>query len=250
MTEARLIIDPPQDGVLNMAIDQALLENANGGGVPTLRLYRWSKPTLSLGYFQKIADRQLHPASQHCQLVRRKTGGGAILHHHDLTYSLTMPHKNRWSEANEQLYDLVHSALIEQWADLGVATDLFRNVSQEASATKIDPRAFLCFQRRSSGDIVCNGWKVTGSAQRRAKNALLQHGSILIRKSEYAPELAGIQDQAEQSIDWEAFWGNLIKRLETRLQLRFFDSKLSGDEEQAVGRWRRQFAASDWLESR
>src|ERR1700690_1334272 len=76
----RLIWDDSSAGAWNMALDEALLESADADGLATLRFYRWSEPTLSLGYFQAAADRRLHPASLDCTLVRRSSGGGAILH--------------------------------------------------------------------------------------------------------------------------------------------------------------------------
>src|SRR5690242_18095105 len=89
----RLLIDSAVDGPRSMAIDEALLESAAGGGPLTLRFYQWSEPTLSLGYFQRYEDRSLHPASLDCPIVRRPTGGGAILHDKELTYSLALPGK-------------------------------------------------------------------------------------------------------------------------------------------------------------
>ena len=80
-----------------MAVDEALLLDAAENGIATLRFYEWSEPTLSLGYFQRYDDRYSHAASRDCAIVRRQTGGGAILHDRELTYSLTLPasHRNR-----------------------------------------------------------------------------------------------------------------------------------------------------------
>src|SRR5436190_15116613 len=94
MESLRLIIDPPLIGPMNMAIDEALLESAATDGVATLRLYQWSEPTLSLGYFQAAEERERHQASTNCPLVRRASGGGAILHDRELTYSLALPEKS------------------------------------------------------------------------------------------------------------------------------------------------------------
>ena len=79
MDPLRLIIDPPRSGPMNMAIDEVLLESAATDGVATLRLYHWNEPTLSLGYFQAAEERERHQASTNCPLVRRASGGGAIL---------------------------------------------------------------------------------------------------------------------------------------------------------------------------
>src|SRR5688572_3671775 len=90
MPHARLIIDPPARGAWNMAVDELLLEEACRGA-RALRLYQWSEATLSLGYFQAAAERTEHTASRDCPLVRRASGGGAIVHHRELTYCLAMP---------------------------------------------------------------------------------------------------------------------------------------------------------------
>ena len=183
-TKCKTRIDEPADGSWNMAIDEYLLANAEEIG-PTLRFYRWSQPTLSLGYFQKYDDRQLHSASANCDCVRRHSGGGAILHDQEITYSLVMPTTDRWSRAAEQLYTLVHEALIRAYSHFGATCKLSEQVIKEP---------FLCFQRRSVGDILLDDHKVTGSAQRRHKGAILQHGSILISRSPKAPELAGLTE--------------------------------------------------------
>ena len=80
MPPCRLIVDPPASGAWNMAVDEALLESVADGGPATLRFYQWSEPTLSLGYFQPYADREQHEASRELTVVRRSTGGGALIH--------------------------------------------------------------------------------------------------------------------------------------------------------------------------
>ena len=99
----RWMWDEPASGAWNMALDEALLESAGDDPMATLRFYRWSEPTLSLGYFQRSAERAAHIASRDCPLVRRASGGGAILHDAELTYSLTIPTTDRWSAAAARL---------------------------------------------------------------------------------------------------------------------------------------------------
>ncbi len=91
MIEFRLLIDPPAPGAWNMAVDEVLLDWSAQSGGYAWRFYRWDEPTLSLGYFQPYEDRQRHPPSRACPAVRRATGGGAILHDAELTYSLAVP---------------------------------------------------------------------------------------------------------------------------------------------------------------
>src|SRR4051812_36941289 len=87
----RVLFDPPAEGAWNMAVDEALGEAAAETKIATLRFYGWSRPTLSLGYFQKHDERVAHVGSAGCELVRRASGGGAIVHDRELTYSLALP---------------------------------------------------------------------------------------------------------------------------------------------------------------
>ncbi len=182
------ILDDDAPGTWNMAVDEALLEYTNKTGQPALRIYGWSEPTLSLGYFQPHIGRDAHEPSLHCPLVRRRSGGGAILHDDELTYALTLPIQHRWGRAAEQLYDTVHATIAEWMAMHGCQARLYDD----------EPRhdAFLCFHRRARGDVVSQNdeGKLLGSAQRRRKSALLQHGSLLIGRSACAPSLRGLRE--------------------------------------------------------
>jgi len=193
MNTLRLLVDPPAAGAWNMAVDEALLESA-AEGVGTLRFYEWTPATLSLGYFQSAAQREQHAASRDCPLVRRASGGGAILHDRELTYSVAMPQAAARENQTSALYDLFHESLILALAEFGVPAALFlpteRNCVPEVRQNAAP--AFLCFQRRTCGDVVYQGAKIVGSAQRRRRGAVLQHGSILLARSPHAPELLGI----------------------------------------------------------
>jgi len=194
MDDLRLIIDPPRDGPMNMAIDEVLLKSAANGGVATLRLYQWSEPTLSLGYFQPAAERETHQPSLHCPLVRRASGGGAILHHRELTYSLALPEASLSANSSRLLYEKVHASLISLLDELGVSAALFgAGAPCETAQHGNGQEPFLCFERRTCFDIVSSGVKIVGSAQRRRRGGVLQHGSILLSRSDYAPELPGIE---------------------------------------------------------
>lgn len=197
----RLMIDEPLKGSANMAIDQALLKSAAETGVGTLRIYRWQPATVSLGYFQKWEERTQHDASQPCPVVRRASGGGAIVHDQELTYSIAIPSADRWATHNRDLFDTVHQTLIESLEQLGVTGCQIvdtQAVQLHVSKNK-GQQPFLCFQRRAVGDVSISGFKVIGSAQRRLDNALLQHGSVLIEQSRHAPELPGICDLRPKS---------------------------------------------------
>jgi len=178
-----------------MALDEALLEAADTDGIATLRCYRWSQPTLSLGYFQRADERHGHSASRACPMVRRASGGGAILHDAELTYSLAIPTADRLATAARELYDLIHAALVEAIVAIGVPV-------QVCPGTASQPHPpFLCFQRRGPGDIMLGSVKIAGSAQRRNRGAILQHGSILLATSNRAPELPGLAELTGRQID-------------------------------------------------
>lgn len=209
MTErvGRLLTFGLIDAAENMAIDQAVLESVGRGGPTTLRFYGWSEPTLSLGYFQAAADRSRHPASESLRCVRRATGGGAIVHDRELTYSLSLAADDDRLGGNEDLYRAVHGAVARYLCRRGVRVQAYRQSgsslevgdevflmrdrrSQRGGAAQREP--FLCFQRRTAEDLVCAGYKVLGSAQRKLRGAIMQHGSLLLRASRWSPQLPGI----------------------------------------------------------
>jgi lipoate-protein ligase A len=235
--ELGLLIDPPADGAWNMAVDEALLESAAAGRA-TLRFYRWTPATLSLGYFQAASDRTQHAASRDCPLVRRASGGGAIVHDRELTYSIALPQQTPRGMTAAALYDLFHQTLISALAEIGVVAELHRPPTGtcEAELRQNAAEPFLCFQRRSCGDIVYGGSKIVGSAQRRRRGAVLQHGSILLARSEYAPELPGIEDQFAKRqgraphLDEGALIGFWTRRLAARLPAQWKPVRLSSQQ--------------------
>lgn len=191
-----------------MALDEVLLQQALRDRTPTLRFYAWSEATLSLGYFQPWADRYQHPASRHCPVVRRASGGGAILHDHELTYSFAVPIPEVVRGRPTELYRSVHSSLLSTLEKWGVRGTLF------GSRPEIHDE-FLCFQRRSPGDVLLGDHKIAGSAQRRAGSAVLQHGSLLLRSSANAAHLAGIREIAAIAVSRNEFarvWSDQLRQ--------------------------------------
>ncbi|HLJ10238.1 MAG TPA: hypothetical protein VKU82_03565 [Planctomycetaceae bacterium] len=188
-TACRVIIEmTPSSGAWNMAADEALLESAVAGGACTLRWYRWEAATLSLGYFQSPADAAGNPRLAELPVVRRLSGGGAIVHHHELTYSCTIPSWHALALDPRSLYTVVHSRVIEVLRDFGFTASLRGERAPELG------HEFLCFGRGDAFDVVMGPHKVLGSAQRRRKGAVLQHGSLILRTSEWAPGFPGIFD--------------------------------------------------------
>lgn len=208
MPECRLILDPPGGGAWNMAVDEALLENGGRDGGWTLRFYGWSEPTLSLGYFQSSESRRRHAASRGCPVVRRQSGGGAIVHDRELTYALIVPGQHALARESQRLYRAVHGAIVQELASVGVTARMY-DPAVDTERTRSAEEPFLCFERRAVGDIVVGEAKIGGSAQRRRWGAVLQHGSLLISRSNAAPELPGIEELGCEQRSWEE-WRSLF----------------------------------------
>lgn len=175
----RLIVDPPLAGPENMARDEALMRAVGRGeSPPTLRLYRWDPPTISLGYFQHYADYEaLPPPAGNLSVVRRPTGGGAILHDLELTYSIALPVGHPLLQGGAtRLYQHAHDAVIAALRPLRVAASRC-GITDDSGAAR---GPFFCFERRHCLDVLSGGDKLAGSAQRRTKDAVLQHGSIVL----------------------------------------------------------------------
>jgi lipoate-protein ligase A len=222
MADYRLIIDDKGSGPWNMAADATLLQNASSKGQTTLRFYQWSVPTLSLGYFQEHDLRREHSASVNCPVVRRSSGGGAIVHDREITYSLAIPISDRWSGKAAELYATVHESLTDLLRDLNANGELYTG---DTSSTR-----FLCFQRRAPGDVIVNHHKIMGSAQRRAKGALLQHGSLLLGRSAAAPELPGLQDILDPRLSPAEIIRPWVVLLGQKLSANFHQDTLAAEE--------------------
>jgi lipoate-protein ligase A len=184
----RLLPFASANGATNMARDEAMLESAATRGVASLRFYTWTEPTLSLGYFQPSP-----PAGAPLAVVRRSTGGAGIVHHHELTYSFALPARPEW-RSEESWICRFHHVVRDALAAHGIESRLVV-CGEEAKLGEI-----LCFLHQTPGDLVVENSKVAGSAQRKLRGALLQHGSILLRRSEHALELPGINDLAGRDL--------------------------------------------------
>jgi lipoate-protein ligase A len=177
--------DIKRPAATNMAIDEALLEQA---AAPSIRFYRWQSPGLSFGYFGKFVDVAGYEAER--DLVRRWTGGGIVFHGDDLTYSIVIPANDpRFSEPSISIYEKIHRALADVLGDIGqpavvAAIDDRGSVacSTETGVNDPDYKAARCccncFSKPVRADVMLNGRKIAGAAQRRTRAGLLHQGSI------------------------------------------------------------------------
>jgi lipoate-protein ligase A len=175
----RLLLDPPAGGAWNMAVDEVLLDGvAAGTAPPTLRFYQWRPACLSLGYFQPFDVVNLDGCRAFgVDIVRRPTGGRAILHDRELTYSVALPAAVLGHDGGVlPSYYRLSLALQEGLRTLGVPATL----APESAADGSPDHGPVCFDRPSAHEILLDGRKLVGSAQMRRGGGLLQHGSILI----------------------------------------------------------------------
>ena len=169
-----LLLTPPMRGAENMALDEALMERARRTGEWVFRVYGWSAPTLSFGRNQTArgAYDAAALASRGIDAVRRPTGGRAILHWREATYSVTGPDGGAGSL--RESYERINRLLVAGLRQLGVAA------APAAERRAVAPGLAPCFDHPATGELVHDGRKLVGSAQWRHDGALLQHGSILV----------------------------------------------------------------------
>jgi lipoate-protein ligase A len=177
----RLLLTPPLSGAENMALDEALMERARDTGEAVLRIYTWSVPTLSFGRNQTTRGRYdpERIARRGIALVRRPTGGRTILHHREVTYSVTAPAEALGSL--RESYARINRLLVYGLSRLGVDARVVAGTGRAPRPTEAP-----CFDQPVAGELSVDGRKLAGSAQWRDGGALLQHGSILVADDQTA----------------------------------------------------------------
>ncbi len=242
----RLITDPPLPGAYNMAADEAVLQCVNKGLSPaTLRFYRWEEPTISLGYFQKheefkVQDEQISMMP----MVRRQTGGGAILHDKELTYSLVLPITDDVERIGiEDMYRIVHDAYITVLSATGVTTG-YRGGDDRGNDDRGNAQRgpFFCFSRGHCLDLVIGSDKILGSAQRRVKNAVLQHGSLIIKRRFLQQQCAELGDD----FDIDSFIVKASEIIAGKLGMEIIEAVLNNDESEMIPELKEKYSGSKW----
>lgn len=184
MEQWRYIVTEPMSPEMNMAIDEAILTLHSEGKVPpTVRFYTWNPATLSIGYFQKSEkeiDLEVVRANK-LGFVRRPTGGRAVLHDQELTYSVVVSENHPKMPASvTEAYQVISTGLLHGFQQLGLQAEMVSLASEEEKEKYSSPGSSACFDSPSWYELVVEGKKVAGSAQTRQKGVILQHGSILL----------------------------------------------------------------------
>jgi lipoyl(octanoyl) transferase len=270
MTEPwRLLHTSPAHGAWNMAVDESILEHiGRGESRPTLRLYAWQPACLSLGHAQPFADVDMDRLQERgWQVVRRLTGGRAILHTDELTYSVT-------GSAEEPVlaggvlesYNHLSQALLYAIQDLGLAVEIEKQ-TKETSPLGQNPNP-VCFEMPSAYEITVQGKKLIGSAQARRKDGVLQHGSLplsgdlgriceaLVFKDNAARlnaaqrllrRAATVESTLGRRVDWDIAAQAFVRGFEAQLGIRFEQNEMSQSElTRADELVREKYAHTSW----
>jgi lipoate-protein ligase A len=249
MSHWRLIYTPPARGPWNMAVDESILEHIyRGEAIPTLRLYAWNPPCLSLGYAQPFSDVDMTRLKQRgWEIVRRATGGRAILHTDELTYSVTAPtDEPRVAGTVLESYNRFAGALFAAVQDLNLSVEMKEH--DKPASQNLNP---VCFEVPSTYEITVGGKKLIGSAQARKKEGVLQHGSLpltgdltricdaLIFEDEAARAVATqrlldrattVESALGWVVDWETAALTIVRAFEAQLGIKFERGELSASE--------------------
>ena len=163
----------PRSAAMNMAIDEALLETANAASI---RFYRWQSPAISFGYFGRFADVAEYASER--DLVRRWTGGGIVFHGEDLTYSIVIPENDQiFTGSSMSIYEKIHRALADALTERGQRATIAAIGDRGAGVSDAGYNEH-CFSNPVRADVMLNGRKIAGAAQRRTRRGLLHQGSI------------------------------------------------------------------------
>jgi lipoate-protein ligase A len=251
MTPWRLISTSPARGDWNMAVDEAILESiGRGASLPTLRLYAWTPACLSLGVAQPFADvDSARLRARGWDVVRRITGGRAILHTDELTYSVIGPAENPILAGSVlESYSRIAKALLRAVQDLNLNVEMQEDVGQVANLSKTNP---VCFEVPSTYEITVDGKKLIGSAQARRKDGVLQHGSLpltgdltriteaLAFTDESAREdaaarllarAATVETALSRAVAWDDAARAMVRAFEAELGIQFERGELSQNE--------------------
>ena len=250
----RLLMTPAAHGAWNMAADEAILEHIGRGEArSTLRLYAWEPACLSLGHAQPFADVDVERIrARGWEMVRRPTGGRAILHTDELTYSVIGPTNEPWLAGSVlESYNRLACALLQAVRTLGLDAQS-KPLSLNMGGGHRDSTNPVCFEVPSAYEITVGGKKLIGSAQARRKEGVLQHGSLplvgdlgRITEALVFPDEAARKEAAERllarattaetplgrAVSWDEAAQAMIRAFESELDLQFEPGDLSASEQ-------------------
>jgi len=263
----RLIVNAPAQGAWNMAVDEAILESTTSHLQPaTLRFYSWNPFCLSLGHGQSIKDIDEESLQEHgWDLVRRPTGGKAILHADEFTYCICAPQNDPHVQGSVlESYRHLSQGLMGALQNIGLAasSEPHKDPSERNTTQPI------CFEVPSDYEITLNGKKIIGSAQARKKNGILQHGAIplfgdiaritdvlqysseeerALSRSQLIAHATTLQEQAGRKITWKNLAQAFVCGFEKALDVKIKPGRLSElERRRAKEILEEKYANPDW----
>lgn len=258
----RLIVDGPHSGAVNMARDEAIALCAAGSVVETtLRIYSFEPAAVTLGRFQGMPSgmRLDAYAGSGVDVVRRPTGGNAILHENDFTYSVVLNNSTALHGVSESVrcFNMIAGAIVESLRSIGVAARQVRHGGETGRGSG------WCFDGEHGVDLEWRGRKICGSAQRQYKGALLQHGSLFPgtetgespASAPAGPGTGGggarfvtVSEAASQPVAWDDLLKAFVQGFTTALGITLVPGRLSGlEEERARELAENKYSSREWL---
>jgi lipoyl(octanoyl) transferase len=255
----RLVVDGPMTGAENMARDEALALCHDPDTASILRAYMFSPPAVTIGRFQKWPGAVDFDTGgrRDINVVRRPTGGLAIMHLNDFTYSVVTGASGSVHGDRDRVFSLVAGAIVAALEELGIEAE---PVSHRG---KVKPRGDWCFESMFGVDLEWRGRKICGSAQRVIRSSVLQHGSLFLLPDDEAkraasaandPERPGVspfvtlQEAAGRTVSWEEFLGAFRLGFERSMEVALEPGTLSDLEEREARRLvNTKYSRLEWL---
>ncbi len=254
----RFLYTPYCEAEYNFALDEALFLQAEENNVPVLRIYSWENPAISIGYFQKSSVFNLKKCQQEkVSFLRRITGGRAILHQKELTYSFIAPKSFfcALGDTVSKTYRILSQALLQGLKNFGLEAQWIPQ--EQENFTLISSVA--CFESQSRFEIQLKGRKIIGSAQKRTEKALIQQGSCPLFSGRFSlkdflKNPVGVEDGfftlsdiLKQQLEWEGLARALKRGLETYFGVSLVDSSISKGEKKLANKLRQvKYCTEAW----
>ncbi len=264
----RFINTEENNGFYNMALDEAILRCVSyGKSLPTIRFYKWNPAAISLGVFQS-AKKEIDFLSckkNGIDIVRRLTGGRAVLHDKELTYSIIVPESyNNISDSINESYRYFSEGLVQGYKNLGISA----SVAIKCLKKPKDLTSAACFDAPSNYEIVVRNKKIVGSAQVRKMGVILQHGSILYKldndklfscfnydseekrdriKQIFSTKATCINDVLEREVSWDELCEAFFKGFEQGLRIKLQVDELTSAERDMANELLNKYTSQEWV---
>jgi len=226
----RLILSPKYDAKTNMAIDYALASSYKENDIAILRFYTWQN-SFTLGLSQKFENYTQLEEQYDYNCAKRITGGGVLFHGHDISYSLVMPSSWFKNLSVKQSYEQICQFLLSFYKDLGLSAYFAKDL-EEINLSKSE----FCQVGFEAYDIIVNGKKIGGNAQKRSKKMIFQHGSIPLIKTENNNKFGSSLKDFEINLTFKELEQKLIKAFEKTFNAQLILDELNDIEKEKLNK--------------